>query len=58
MGGKGVTILAVTWTETFVGLIFITLRFLSNLKFVGRFRWDFWVAAFTVVSSIFEIPYH
>lgn len=51
MAGKAVAILAVSWIETFFGLLFLTLRFLSNLKFVGRFRWDFWIALLTVVSG-------
>ncbi|KAJ5593964.1 uncharacterized protein N7459_000172 [Penicillium hispanicum] len=49
--GMSVAILAVSWTETVLGLVFLTLRFLSNLKFVGRFRWDFALAALTVATQ-------
>ena len=47
--GLSVAILVVSWTETAFGLVFLTLRFLSNWQFVGRFRWDFWLALLTVV---------
>jgi hypothetical protein len=50
VGNNSVVILAVSWTETCIGLFFFGLRFLSNWKFVGRFRWDFAVAGLTVVS--------
>lgn len=49
-GDNAALILAVSWTETAIGLFMFTLRFLSNWKFVGRFRWDFAVAGLTVVS--------
>ncbi|KAJ5690486.1 hypothetical protein N7462_004878 [Penicillium macrosclerotiorum] len=43
-------ILVVSWTETCIGLIFFTLRFLSNWKVTGRFRWDFAFSGLTVVG--------
>lgn len=49
-GDNAAVILAVSWTETCVGLFMFTLRFLSNWKFVGRFRWDFAIAGLTVVN--------
>lgn len=55
VGNNSVVILAVSWTETCIGLFFFGLRFLSNWKFVGRFRWDFAVAGLTVVSGLFSI---
>ncbi|KAJ6156276.1 hypothetical protein N7497_005161 [Penicillium chrysogenum] len=51
VGNNSVVILAVTWTETCIGLFFFGLRFLSNWKFVGRFRWDFAVAGLTVATE-------
>ncbi|KAJ5515153.1 hypothetical protein N7463_004705 [Penicillium fimorum] len=44
-------ILAVSWTETCIGLFLFSLPFLSNWKFVGRFRWDFAVAGLTVATE-------
>jgi hypothetical protein len=49
--GMSAAVLMVTWVETCIGLIFLTMRFLSSWKFTGRFRWDFWIAALTVVSA-------
>ncbi|KAJ5086587.1 hypothetical protein NUU61_007894 [Penicillium alfredii] len=49
--GMSVAILVVSWAETFVGLTFLTLRFVSNWKFVGRFRWDFAIASLTVLTE-------
>lgn len=49
-GDNSAVILAVSWTETCIGVFLFSLRFLSNWKFVGRFRWDFAVASLTVVS--------
>ncbi|OQE77021.1 hypothetical protein PENNAL_c0063G02432 [Penicillium nalgiovense] len=51
VGNNSVVILAVSWTETCIGLFFFGLRFLSNWKFVGRFRWDFAVAGLTVATE-------
>lgn len=48
-------VLMVTWVETCIGLIFLAMRFLSSWKFTGRFRWDFGIAALTVVSVPNEI---
>ncbi|CAI7607540.1 unnamed protein product [Penicillium glandicola] len=50
-GNNSLVILAVSWAETCIGLFFFGLRFLSNWKFVGRFRWDFAVAGLTVVTE-------
>ncbi|CAG8137576.1 unnamed protein product [Penicillium olsonii] len=50
-GNNAALILAVSWVETCVGLLFFTLRFVSNLKFMGRFRWDFAIAGLTVVTE-------
>ncbi|CAG8924032.1 unnamed protein product [Penicillium salamii] len=50
-GNNAALILAVSWTETCVGLLFFALRFVSNWKFVGRFRWDFAIAGLTVVTE-------
>ncbi|KAJ5332775.1 hypothetical protein MYU51_009099 [Penicillium brevicompactum] len=44
-------ILAISWTETCIGLILFALRFVSNWKFVGRFRWDFAIAGLTVATE-------
>ncbi|KAJ5995671.1 hypothetical protein N7481_002648 [Penicillium waksmanii] len=49
--GLSVAVLVVTWAETCVGLIFLTLRFLSSWKFTGRFRWDFWIATLAVATE-------
>lgn len=46
---KSVVILAVSWAETVVGLIFFGMRFITNWKIVARFRPDFSVAGLTVV---------
>jgi hypothetical protein len=51
-GDNSAVILAVSWVETCIGLIFFGLRFLSNWKFVRRFRWDFAIAGLTVVSVV------
>lgn len=45
-------ILSVSWAETALGLVFYILRFISNWRFVRRFRWDFALASATVVSAI------
>lgn len=47
----GALILAVSWTETALGLFFYILRVVSNWQFVGRWRWDFIIATATVVST-------
>ncbi|KAF4761028.1 hypothetical protein HAV15_005372 [Penicillium sp. str.  len=44
-------ILTVSWIETCIGLFIFSLRFLSNWKFVGRFRWDFALAGLTVATE-------
>lgn len=49
--GMSTAVLMVTWVETCIGLIFLEMRFLSSWKFTGRFRWDFGIAALTVVSA-------
>ncbi|KAL4922764.1 hypothetical protein BDW62DRAFT_2743 [Aspergillus aurantiobrunneus] len=51
-GDKSVMILAVSWAETAVGLVFFALRFVSNWKIVARFRWDFVVASMTVITQV------
>ncbi|KXG50584.1 uncharacterized protein PGRI_043510 [Penicillium griseofulvum] len=51
-GNNSAVILAVSWTETCIGLFLFSLRFLSNWKFVGRFRWDFAVAGLTVATEV------
>lgn len=60
---RSAVILTVSWIETCIGLFIFSLRFLSNWKFVGRFRWDFALASLTVVSVTFcpwevSIPRH
>ncbi|KAJ6093902.1 hypothetical protein N7467_002747 [Penicillium canescens] len=50
-GDNSAVILAVSWVETCIGLIFFGLRFLSNWKFVRRFRWDFAIAGLTVATE-------
>lgn len=50
-----VLILAVSWTETVLGLIFFCLRFVSNWKVTRRFNWDLALAGLTLVSSIASI---
>ncbi|KKK11814.1 hypothetical protein ARAM_002659 [Aspergillus rambellii] len=49
---RSAMILAVSWTETCLGLVFFTLRFVSNWKVVARFRWDFAVATLTVITEV------
>ena len=44
-----VAVLAVSWTETAFGLLFFSLRFITNWRLLHRFRLDFALAAFTVV---------
>ncbi|KAJ5774897.1 hypothetical protein N7457_009793 [Penicillium paradoxum] len=51
-GDNAALILAVSWTETSIGLIMFGLRFVSNWKFVGRFRWDIAVATLTVAIEV------
>jgi hypothetical protein len=53
--GLGVTILAVSWAETGIGLAFFILRAISNWMFVRRLRWDFALAILTVVR-LFSVP--
>ncbi|CAI7567297.1 unnamed protein product [Penicillium bialowiezense] len=50
-GNNAALILAVSWTETCIGLFLFALRFVSNWKFVGRFRWDFAIAGLTVATE-------
>ncbi|KAL2816651.1 hypothetical protein BDW59DRAFT_182400 [Aspergillus cavernicola] len=50
-GDKSPMIVAVSWTETAIGLVFFALRFVSNWKIVARFRWDFAIASLTVVTE-------
>ncbi|KAI9925416.1 hypothetical protein MW887_005797 [Aspergillus wentii] len=45
-------ILGVSWTETILGLTFFFLRFINNLRLIGRFRWDFVLAALAVTTGI------
>ncbi|KAL4940016.1 hypothetical protein BDV06DRAFT_224502 [Aspergillus oleicola] len=49
---KKAVILAVSWVETFIGLTFFFLRFITNWKIVSRFRWDFAVASLTVTMQV------
>ncbi|KAL4965487.1 uncharacterized protein BDV14DRAFT_199892 [Aspergillus stella-maris] len=49
---RSTIILAVSWTETFIGLTFFFLRFITNWKIVSRFRWDFFVATLTVTTQV------
>ncbi|KAL4795831.1 hypothetical protein BDV19DRAFT_388854 [Aspergillus venezuelensis] len=49
---RSTIILAVSWTETFIGLAFFFLRFITNWKIVSRFRWDFVVATLTVFTQV------
>ncbi|KAL4930971.1 uncharacterized protein BDV17DRAFT_289393 [Aspergillus undulatus] len=51
-GDKSAMILAISWVETFIGLSFFTLRFITNWKIVARFRWDFAVASVTVLTQV------
>ncbi|KAL3470361.1 hypothetical protein BJX99DRAFT_50999 [Aspergillus californicus] len=52
MANKSNVILAVSWAETAIGLVFFILRFVSNWKIVSRFRWDFAVASLTVTTEL------
>ncbi|KAL2830423.1 hypothetical protein BJY01DRAFT_118892 [Aspergillus pseudoustus] len=51
-GNKSAMILGISYAETVVGLIFFTLRFITNWAIVARFRWDFLVASVTVVTQV------
>ena len=51
IGGRGPLILAVSWAETVVGIAFFTLRLMTSWRFIGRFRWDFWLSAIAMVRE-------
>jgi hypothetical protein len=51
--GKGLGLLAVTWVEAGIGLLFLAARLYTRAKIVRNAGWDDWTMIFATVSPVF-----
>lgn len=51
-GGQGPLILSVAWTEASIALIFMLMRTYTNAFLLKSFKWDYFWALITLVSTL------
>lgn len=52
---RGSIILGITWTLTFISLLFVCLRMYTRVRLIQRVWWDDWLAVIAIVSYIIRI---
>ena len=47
---RGPEFIRITWIECSIAIVFVSLRFLSRVKYTRKLWWDDWVILFTLVN--------